>query len=294
MAANRPTFPGLERSNTEREFARMSIFASLFASKSVQAAGVVFTLMAVLIDWLCCFGDLCRWRLGERTLSPLRVFNSLLVMQAFWLGMSAAFYLLGRFLRTTPLAGFVDIPRIEAGVPPFLLAAFLLASAFHLWEISYRRRKGIRVHSFAAGISLIEATGLLDWANYLIGQITLLGWKIPFRFTRWHLYLFVEPLLCALIAYVLLRYDPITSIWLLICSGSMFIRAQLMAAQQRAALLDYWDAQLDSELMMAAAMGAPPTETAGIMVLPGFAEAFEHAEALDIAGRVDKTFASEE
>jgi hypothetical protein len=292
---NNPILPGLEKSNSEDELGKMAIFASLVMPEAMKNAGAIRTLLAIILSYLSLPLEIfMRLDHGERTLSPLRVFNALLVLQSFWFVTSVVSDLIGRAISASSLLGGVSTSSGGVGVPSFFQAAFLLASACHLWRISYRRRKGIRVHSFSAGYSLIEAVGWLDWANSLLGRITLLGrWKIPFRLTRWHLYLYFEPLIGALVAHVLQVHDPITSVWLWIASTSLFIRNHLMAAQQRAILLDYFDSQLDAEFIRRAADQAPPTETAGIMVLPGFAEVFAHAEALDIADRVRKTFSSE-
>lgn len=279
---------GLEKGSTNEELENAQLFAALIMPNAVQNLGVIRAFVSTILSWLCTPLEMfLRFEHGERTLSVLRVFNSFLALQVFWFVSSGVTYALRQVVRSSSLAGMVDIPQTGIGVPAGFQAAFLLASAFHLWRISYRRRKNVRIHSFSAGLSVIEAVGFLDWVNRLLKR-----WKIPFEMTRWTLYLYIEPLIGALAAYCLQTLDPITSLWLWIASVSLWLRNSLMAAQQRHILLDYYDSILDSEFIRAAANQAPPKETAGIMVLPGFAEAFAHAEELNVSKRVQDTFES--
>jgi hypothetical protein len=51
---------------------------------------------------------------------------------------------------------------------------------------------------------------------------------------------------------------------------------------------------IDSQVMWDDADQRPPKDSAGVMVISGFAEAFAHAEALDTTDRVHKAFGAEE
>lgn len=288
MSSNPPSMlPGLEQGNTHEELAKDLFMASLFIpSRIIDGAGLIQQVIAHLTDWLSApYSLIIRLDPGEHTLSPMRIINTFIALKLFWFFASGAWYI------ASQLASITDpyvIRRTIIDVPPLILVVFFISSFYQLWAISYRRRKGIHLLSTSAGYSVLEALGLLDGVNSLLKRA-----GIPFRISRWTLYLYVEPLLVAIAAYLVGPYDTITSVWLWIVCGSWYVQNALMEARQRHRLLSYWDSQINSENLVKAAHQAPPTETQGVQVIPGYAEAIAHAAELDIKARVAKTFTSE-
>lgn len=288
MSSNPPSMlPGLEQGSTHEELTKDLFMASLIVpSKIIEGAGVMQQIVATFTDWLSSpYAWVIRLEPGERTLSPLKVVNTFIALKAYWFVASGLWYLSGQVASITD-PYVIKHPLMD--VPPIIQAVVLISGLYQLWASSYRRRKGVRILSTSAGWSVLEAVGLLDGVNALL---KLAG--IPFLISRWTLYLYAEPLLVAMAAYATGPYDTLTSVWLWIVCGSWYVQNAMMEARQRHKLLSYWDSQINSENLVKAALGAPPTETQGVQVIPGYKEAIAHAAELDIKGRVDKTFSSE-
>ncbi len=288
MSSNLPSIlPGLEQGSTYEEATKDLFMASLIVpSKIIDGAGLLQQVVATFTDWLSSpYAWVIRLEPGERTLSPLKVVNTFIALKVFWFVASGLWYLSGQVASITD-PYVIKHPMMD--VPPIIQAVVMISGLYQLWAISYRRRKGVRILSTSTGWSVLEAVGLLDGVNALL---KLVG--IPFRISRWHLYLYAEPLLVAMAAYATGPYDTLTSLWLWIVCGSSFVQASMQEARQRHKVLSYWDSQITSDNLVKAANGAPPTETQGVDVIPAYAEAIAHAHELDIQGRVAKTFSSE-
>lgn len=286
-----PLPPGLEKGSSNRELSKILLITALFMPSLAKWAEVLRAIAVGILGWVTTPLEMfLRVEHGERTLSPLRIMNSFLVLQVLWIITYGISYLVGKFISSN---GFIVVSAGGMGLHPLFQAAFLITSFYHLWRISYRRRKGIIWHSMSSGISILEEIGLLAAVNEVLAEITVDGRHIPYRVSRWTIYLYIEPLMGLLIAEFMLLLDVNTGIWLIVASVALFFRNHLMHAQQRALLLDYQDSQIDAEYFRKAARQETPKDTAGVQVIPGFEEAFTEAEDIDFQKRMDQTFSPE-
>jgi hypothetical protein len=294
-----PILPGQEQGSTNRELQTMAAIASWLMPKTSKNLEGLRALFALLLSYtstpISCF---LRWEHGERSLSELRVLNTLFAMQILWFLTSAASALMQQIIGASSFAGMIDVKPSGIGISPVFQIAFIIVATCHLLRINYRRRKGgelARWDSLSSGISIFQTIGLDDLANSLIERITLFGrWKIPFRVEHWFIFLYVEPAVGFLAADIIHRFDAPTGVLVFAGSLSLLIESRMIQVSQRHILLDHIDSEIRAENLRDAAYQKPPSETAGVMVIPGFAQLFDEAEDLDIASRVRKTFSSDE
>jgi len=171
--------------------------------------------------------------------------------------------------RYLTVLGFVFALAVSAIVPGFLLDLLagdadegavalwqLTAFAFttlvlalgitHLVQIYVRSHNGVRWHSRSDGLPLPI------WRK--------MGLKEPV------IRLYIEPAACLAIALLLLIPAFPVAIYIAVAGVCLWINETLRRRQQRAALLDMIDGQIEAEEQPAAMRGAPAVETKGFTV----------------------------
>lgn len=177
-----------------------------------------------------------RHRFGERYLTVLGF--------VFALAMSAV--IPGLLLEV--LAGDMD----EGAVALWQLTAFAFTTLVlgigitHLVQIYVRSHRGVRWHSRSDGLPLPI------WKK--------MGLKEPV------IRLYIEPAACVVLAILLLIPAFPVAIYIAIAGVCLWINETLRRRQQRAALLDMIDGQIEAEEQPAAMRGAPAVETKGFTV----------------------------
>lgn len=200
---------------------------------------VIWVLTAISRSWEV----IIRKQMGERYLTWLGLLGSFAVVMVY-----ASFY---------PSKGF--------GLYLFL---FVGCGLWRRWEVWRRKRRHIRWHSRSAGESyllkpFLSFTGKLRELpavrdNLNLDRITMLR--------------IVEPAAGFLLAFAVRAIDPTLSTWLLIASGTLFVKNQLIWSQAYDRHLDTVDAQIEAEYGQAALEGAPLGEVAGVQVIARVAQ----------------------
>lgn len=230
--------------------------ASSLAPDAWNPLMAIGQIAMVLLSWLSVTLELfVRFNFGERYLSWLRLFLGLMIMELTTL---------------VPRMLFAMIPFLggptESLSPLFLRAAMCLG-LYHQWRIWRRNRQGIAWHSNSFGVSRLSFLRVNDWI----------------------LYRFIEPGLCFIAGLLIKSVDPVTGIWVILASLSLFIKNQMVFNAQRGRLLDVIDARIESAAMQGSLEGRPKQETAGFSVMAVPVTQFLGEEVPDIAATVHAT-----
>lgn len=196
---------------------------------------------------------LVRHEFGERYVSLNRIVFAFLSMHAFRF-VFVFVLMLSNFSLAPSLFGGGS-PRISfsATTPLFTLLSILVlvTGVWHMWRVFYRARKDIPWHSMSFGVSRLRFFARLAGIN------------------DWVLYRFVEPFLFIALGFGLYQtLDRLTGAWMMVSGLSLFIKNQMVFAEQRNRYLDTIDAKIESKYMGAAQAGASKKETAGYEVVP--------------------------
>lgn len=171
---------------------------------------------------------------GERYLGVMNLFFGYTVV--------ANFTFLGTIF--AGLAGaFLHIGIGGAPIMRLFLLAFVALSIYHRREIARKNKAGIKWHSMYLGTSLL-----------------------PLPFSQEVVYKFAEPGLVIGAGWLLSGIATLPGVWLMIAGGSLFINNQIVYYNQRQAILDIRDAEIEARNMSKAFAGRPAAETSGLMV----------------------------
>jgi hypothetical protein len=121
--------------------------------------------------------------------------------------------------------------------------AFIAASIYQRRRITRRNNAGEEWHSMYMGTSLL-----------------------PLPFTREQIFKFIEPALVFLAGHFLWVFSPQVGLWLEIAAGGLFVNNHIVFYNERQAILDMRDAQIESKYLSAALSGKPASQTAGLVV----------------------------
>src|SRR5690348_9037494 len=121
--------------------------------------------------------------------------------------------------------------------------AFIAMSLYRRWEINRRNNAGIEWHSMYMGTSLL-----------------------PLPFSEEKIYKFFEPALVFAAGYLLDALSGQVGVWLMISAVALFINNHIAYYNERRAMLDMRDAQIEAKYLSAALAGKPVTETGGFVV----------------------------
>lgn len=126
-----------------------------------------------------------------------------------------------------------------------VMSVFFVLTLWHQRDIAVRRKKGIRWHSRSSGVS---------WGF----------WKVLSKNPA-TVQMYLEPIFCYILGAIVIFIDQDLSIWLMVCSVSLFVRGQIEYTHARNRFLDTVDAAIESEQLTAAMVDLkPPEETEGL------------------------------
>lgn len=142
------------------------------------------------------------------------------------------------------LAGaFLHIGIGGAPIMRLFWLAFVALSIYHRREIARKNKAGIRWHSMYMGTSIL-----------------------PLPFSQETIYKFVEPGLVVGCGWLLSGIATLPGVWLMIAGVSLFVNNHIVYYNQRQAILDIRDAEIEAQGMSKAFAGRPANETNGLLV----------------------------
>ena len=191
---------------------------------------------------------------GERYLSWLNLFFGYTVVANFLFLGSLFAGLAGAFLH----AGIGGASLLE-----LFWLAFIGLSIYHRRVIAHRNKAGVKWHSMYLGTSIL-----------------------PLPFSAETIYKFAEPGIVIGAGWLLSRISSLPGWWLMIAGASLFVNNHIVYHNQRQAILDVRDAEIEARNISKAFAGRPASETGGLMVAEsnidlirqdaGLQEAFGH------------------
>lgn len=194
---------------------------------------VIWVLTAITRSWEV----IIRRQMGERYLT--------------WVGLLASLAITLVYVNFYPSVWFT-----------IYIVLFVGCGFWRRFEVWRRKRLKVRWHSRSAGESFLLRPFL-----FLTGKLR----EIPIvrdnlDLNRHTMLRIVEPIAGILLALAIKRFDHSLSQWLLIASGFLFIKNQLMWAQAYDQFLDRQDAQIEAEYAQAAMDGATLGDVAGVQI----------------------------
>jgi hypothetical protein len=121
--------------------------------------------------------------------------------------------------------------------------AFIAMSLYRRREITVKNNAGIEWHSMYIGTSLL-----------------------PLPFSQEKIYKFFEPALVFALGHLLWTFSGQVGLWLMISAVALLINNHIVFYNERRAILDMRDAQIEAKYLGAALSGKPARETAGFVV----------------------------
>lgn len=209
---------------------------SLFGGMGVwQKSEWVLTFLSFVSG--CCAVSIVpfiRKDFGERYLGWLNLFFGYTIVANFTFLGTVFAALAGTFLR-------VEV----SGAPIMRLfwLAFIGLSIYHRREIARKNKAGIKWHSMYLGTSIL-----------------------PLPFSQEVIYKFVEPGLVIGAGWLISGITTLPGLWLIIAGVSLFINNHIVYYNQRQAILDIRDAEIEAHGMTKAFAGRPAAETNGLLV----------------------------
>ena len=121
--------------------------------------------------------------------------------------------------------------------------AFIAASLYQRWQIAQKNAAGVEWHSMYMGTSLL-----------------------PLPFSPEKIFKFIEPAFVFLAGHFLGAFSSQVGWWLTLAAAGLFVNNHIVFYNERQAILDMRDAQIEAKFLSAALSGRPPLETAGLGV----------------------------
>jgi len=166
---------------------------------------------------------------GERYLGWLNIYFGYSLMTAYIIGGN----MVSAFTRIAP-----------SHLMTLLWFAFIGASVYHRWEVRRKNNAGVHWHSNFMGTSLL-----------------------PFPYSQEKIFKFFEPFSVFLLGYIMWHLiSGQVGIWLMAAAASLFINNHIIFHQERQAILDMRDAQIEARFFGDALSGKPAAQTAGFVV----------------------------
>jgi len=193
----------------------------------------MYEMMLSVISLICgCFAVsvvvFVRKDFGERYLS--------------WLNLSFGYTVVACFTFLGAMFAFLTRWGGQQLMTLFWLA-FIAMSLYRRWEINRKNNAGVEWHSMYMGTSLL-----------------------PLPFAEEKIYKFFEPALVFGAGHLLYALSGQVGAWLMISSVALFICNHIAYFNERRAMLDMRDAQIEAKYLSAALAGKPVTETGGFVV----------------------------
>lgn len=165
---------------------------------------------------------------GERYLGWLNLY--------FAYGVVSSFVIFGNLLSAFSRHG-------SSTLMPLFGFAFIGMSLYRRLEIAQKNNAGVEWHSMYAGTSLL-----------------------PLPFSQEKIYKFFEPAVVFVVGCILKNFSGAVGLWLMISAFSLLINNHIIFYNERQAVLDLRDAQIEAKYFSPAMKGKPARETAGFVV----------------------------
>ena len=165
---------------------------------------------------------------GERYLGWLNLY--------FGYSVVAGFVLFGNVLSAFSRHG-------SSTMMPLFWLAFIGMSLYRRLEIARKNNAGIEWHSMYVGTSLL-----------------------PLPFSQEKIFKFFEPAMVFIAGYIFRNISGSVGLWLMISGFSLLINNHIVFYNERQAVLDMRDSQIEAKYFSAAMSGKPARETAGFVV----------------------------
>lgn len=159
-----------------------------------------------------------------------------------WLNLSFGYTVVANFTFLGSLFGALARWGGQQVMVLFWLA-FIAMSLYRRWEINRKNSAGLEWHSMYMGTSLL-----------------------PLPFSEEKIYKFFEPALVFAAGHLLYGLSGQVSVWLQISAVALFICNHIVYFNERRAMLDMRDAQIEAKYFGAALSGKPASETGGFVV----------------------------
>jgi hypothetical protein len=154
---------------------------------------------------------------------------------------------LNLFFGYTVVANFTFLFSVFFHGPSQLMtlfwAAFIAASLYQRYQIAQKNTAGQQWHSMYMGTSLL-----------------------PLPMSPEKIFKFVEPAAVYLAGHFLSAFSSAVGWWLTFAAAGLFVNNHIVFFNERQAILDMRDAQIESKFLSAALSGKPAQETAGLVV----------------------------
>jgi hypothetical protein len=154
---------------------------------------------------------------------------------------------LNLFFGYTVVANFTFLGSLFFGGPSQLMTlfwmAFIAASLYQRRQIARKNAAGVQWHSMYMGTSLL-----------------------PLPLSPEKIFRFAEPALVYLAGHFLSAFSSAVGWWLTFAAAGLFVNNHIVFYNERQAILDMRDAQIESKYLSAALSGKPPAQTAGLVV----------------------------
>lgn len=243
----------------ESEWSKAGVLLGIFAQPAIEQFKLFTAVASILLGWVSVSVEMfIRHSFGERYISAIRML--------FALGMLWGFSVLTGSVLTNGLMNIVAWAMVGLYL-------------FHRWGIRRRNQRGIEWHSFTFGISWLE----------LLQGIT--PKPLAFILDDWNTYRFTEPILAvALGMWFRSGIDPAVGLWLIVGGIALFLKNQLIYAEQYNRVLDIRDARIEQQHQSEALDGKPKQEAAGLSVAPAFRRMLAEEDITpNIAATVQRT-----
>lgn len=151
------------------------------------------------------------------------------------------------FFGYTVVANFTFLGSIFFGGPSQLMTmfwmAFIGASLYERWQIARKNAAGVQWHSMYMGTS-----------------------RLPLPLSPEKTFKFAEPAIVFLAAHFLSPFSTQVGWWLTFAAGGLFVNNHIVYYNERQAILDMRDAQIEAKYLSEALSGKPAPQTAGFAV----------------------------
>ena len=208
-------------------------------------------LMKLMQDTRSIFQGFDPWRKAEWALSFLSLVSSCFavsVVPFLRRDMGERYFgWLNLFFGYTVVANFTFLFSFLFHGPSQLMTLFWMGfigvSLWHRYQIAKKNAAGQQWHSMYMGTSLL-----------------------PLPLSQEKIFKFAEPAAVYLAGHLLSAFSSAVGWWLTFAAAGLFVNNHIVYFNERQAILDMRDAQIESKFLSAALSGKPAQETAGLVV----------------------------
>ncbi len=159
-----------------------------------------------------------------------------------WLNLFFGYTVVANFTFLGSMFGFLTRQGGQQFMVLFWLA-FIAMGVYRRWEINRKNNAGVEWHSMYMGTSIL-----------------------PLPVSTEKIYKFFEPALVFGAGHLLWTISGQVGLWLMISAVALFINNHIVYYNERRAMLDMRDAEIEAKYLSAALAGKPASETGGFVV----------------------------